>query len=155
LFPDGWNMSTDSLEIVLRAEVAASEDPKKVLLAAQNVLGSCIYRVEEGPDRIALRTNEKGCLQRVHDQLRDRHVRDAARRLLLKSLEGKRLTLLLNRQAAFAGIVAVVSSGEESPLGPLVLEVVTEDPQALVDWLTFYRPEEPRPRAHPSQQESP
>ena len=148
-------MSTDSLEIVLRADVAITEDPKKVLLAAQNVLGDCGIRFEESPDSIVLHASDKACLQKVHDQLRDRHVRDAARRLMLKSLEGEKLTLLLNRQAAFAGIIAVVSSAEESPLGPLVLEIVSKDPQAMIDWLTYYRTEEPRPRVHPSPQESP
>ena len=147
--------SAEHLNFVLRAEVAASEDSEKVLRAARNVLGECDYRLEQGRDAITISSSGRGCLQKIHDQLRDRHVRDAARRLLLKSLDGNRLRLLLNRQAAFVGIVAVVSTGEESPLGPLVLEMDSDDPQALIDWLTFYQTGEPRPPSRPSQQQSP
>lgn len=129
---------------MLRAEVSPSEDRAKVLLAARNVLGECSYDVEERDDSVVLRSSQLGCLQRMHDQLRDRHVRDAARRLLLKSIEGHQMRILLNRQAAFVGVIAAVSAAEESPLGPLVLELTYEKPEELLDWLTLYRAEELR-----------
>lgn len=141
-----------SLEIVLRGEVSATEDPDKVLVAARNVLGECAYTVERRPNSITLRSSGRGCLQRVHDQLRDRHVRDAARRLMLKSIEDDTMRLLLNRQAAFIGIIAAVSTGEESPLGPLELTIRTREPLAVLDWLTLYRAGEPERRARPSPQ---
>lgn len=94
-----------------------------------------------------MRSSERGCLQKMHDQFRDRHVRDAARRLLLKSMEGNRLRILFNRQAAFVGVIAAVSAGEESPVGPLVLELECEKPEELMDWLTLHRAAEPRAQA--------
>ena len=147
--------STERLSLVLRAEVAASEDAAKVLAAARNALGECDCQVEQRPNAVIISSSDRGCLQKIHDQLRDRHVRDAARRLLLKSSEGNHLRLLLNRQAAYVGIIAVVSTGEESPLGPLVLEMDSSDPQALIDWLTFYQTGESRQPSRPSQPRSP
>jgi uncharacterized protein len=88
---------------------------------------------------VMLRSSNLECLQKMRDQFRDRHVRDAARRLLLKSMDEGRLRILMNRQAAFVGIIAVVATGEESPLGPLVLELYSDEPQALIDWLTQRR----------------
>jgi predicted RNA binding protein with dsRBD fold (UPF0201 family) len=104
----------------------------------RQVLGDCDYTVDEGPTSIRLRSVSPRCLQKLHDQLRDRHVRDAARRLMLASLEGNVVPLKLNRQAAAVGVLALVSNAVESPLGPLNLEIESEEPQKLIDWLTAY-----------------
>jgi len=101
------------------------------------VLGECDYSVEAREKSITLRASSSRCLQRLHDQLRDRHVRDAARRLMLRLLEGDTLRLMLNRQAASAGVLALCTSATESPLGPLTLLVRSEEPQKLIDWLTY------------------
>ncbi|HUH99947.1 MAG TPA: hypothetical protein VLY65_02790, partial [Nitrososphaerales archaeon] len=61
-----------------------------------------------------------------------------ARRLMLASLEGNKLPLKLNRQAAAAGVLALCSNALESPLGPLNLVVETEAPSQLIDWLTAH-----------------
>jgi predicted RNA binding protein with dsRBD fold (UPF0201 family) len=124
--------------ITLRASIAPSEDPAKVLSAARNVLGDCAYQVEEGEGSITIRSSGRGCLQKLHDQLRDRHVRAAASRLLLRMSDDRRVTVLLNRQAAAVGTVALCTSGVESPLGPLVMEIRCESPEALIEWLTAH-----------------
>src|SRR2546430_9707542 len=89
----GWPRLAEGLErsagaplasrVELRASVAPSEDPQKVLAAMRQVLGDCDYTVEEGESSITLSSSSPRCLQKLHDQLRDRHVRDAARRLML------------------------------------------------------------------------
>jgi predicted RNA binding protein with dsRBD fold (UPF0201 family) len=124
--------------VELRATVSASEDPLKVLTAMRAVFGDCDYSVDESPTSIRLRSTSLRCLQKLHDQLRDRHVRDAARRLMLASLEGSVLPLKLNRQAAAAGVLALCSNAVESPLGPLNLEIETDAPEKLIDWLTAH-----------------
>ncbi len=77
-------------------------------------------------------------LSHLRDQLRDRHVRAAARRLLLYSIKGGRAELMLNRQAAVAGVVVVCGSPEESPLGPIYLRLESDNLPAAIDWLTAY-----------------
>jgi predicted RNA binding protein with dsRBD fold (UPF0201 family) len=104
----------------------------------RTVFGDCEYTVDEGGASIRMRSSSSRCLQRLHDQLRDRHVRDAARRLMLASLEGRVLPLKLNRQAAAAGVLALCSNAVESPLGPLNLEIETDAPEKLIDWLTAH-----------------
>jgi predicted RNA binding protein with dsRBD fold (UPF0201 family) len=56
---------------------------------------------------------------------------------LLEHQEGHSLRLLLNRQAAYVGIVALCSAEEQSPMGPLVLRIETPAPEKLIDWLTL------------------
>ncbi len=124
--------------VELRASISPSEDPQKVLAAMRQVFGDCEYSVEIGEYTVKLSASSSKCLERLHDQLRDRHVRAAARRLMLLSLAGNLLTLKLNRQAATAGVLALCSNAVESPLGPLLLEIESSSPQKLIDWLTAY-----------------
>lgn len=124
--------------VELRASVSPSEDPVKVLAAMRQVFGDCDYAIESSDKSVRLFSSSTSCLQKLHDQLRDRHVRDAARRLMLRLLEGDTLRLMLNRQAASAGVLALCTSATESPLGPLNLSVRSDDPQKLIDWLTSY-----------------
>ena len=53
-------------------------------------------------------------------------------------IDGRRVILLLNRQAATAGVVALCTSATESPLGPIVLEIECDKPETVIDWLTAH-----------------
>ena len=135
---DSGNSLALAERVELRASVSPSEDPQKVLAAMRQVFGDCEYSFEVKQFTIKLYSSSSKCLRRLHDQLRDRHVRAAARRLMEASLEGNLLTLKLNRQAATAGVLALCSNAVESPLGPLTLEVESSTPEKLIDWLTAY-----------------
>ncbi len=126
------------VEVELRATVSPSEDPSKVLAAMRNVFGECDYAVEQGPDSIRLRSTSSRCLQKLHDQLRDRRVRGAARKRFLLGRSGDSTTVMMNRQAAAAGVVALCDSEEESPLGPLNLTIASDDLDAVIQWLTDF-----------------
>jgi len=125
-----------SAKLVLEAKVSPSEDPAKVLQAMKNIVGEaqCDVATDSHSERLA--TEDPRALVRIRDQLRDRHVRAAARKqMLLKNL-GRSTSLMLNRQAATAGVVALCGSPEESPLGPIYLTLETEEVDAVIDWLT-------------------
>lgn len=126
------------VRIVLSGRVSPSEDTEKVLAAMRNVLGDCDYTVEPGKDEISLVSQDGGCLKKLRDQLRDRHVRAAARKLAEESRSGNSTTLMVNRQAAFAGVMALCGSEGESPLGPLYLRIESEELDKTIDWLTSY-----------------
>ena len=83
-------------------------------------------------------TDDPKALLRIRDQLRDRHVRSAARRRLLLNREDDSTSLMLNRQAATAGVLVVCGSPEESPLGPIYLTIESKRLDDVIDWLTSY-----------------
>jgi len=122
----------------MRATVHPTEDGSRVITAARNLLGSCPCAVEEREGEVVIRSSDVKCLLLIHDQLRDRHVRDAARRLMLVRRVGDDLNLLFNRQAAFRGVVALCASETESPLGPIVMDIRCERSDELIDWLTAH-----------------
>jgi predicted RNA binding protein with dsRBD fold (UPF0201 family) len=57
------------------------------------------------------------------------------RRMLLDNRASDSSWFLLNKQAATAGIAAVIEEEQESPLGPIRVAISCEELDALVDWL--------------------
>ena len=129
------------VRLALVASVAPSEDPAKVRAAMASVLGESAYAFEEGTKALRATSVDPKSIRKLHDQLRDRHVRGAARRLLLSGREGDTVTVMLNRQAAFGGVLALCGSAGESPLGPLYLTIESKQMDAVVKWLTAYESE--------------
>jgi hypothetical protein len=124
--------------VSLEATVSPSEDPAKIVSAMEDVLGGVSCTVRERENRILVESSADGCLDRLHDQLRDRQVRGAARRRFLSGRSGNKTTVMVNRQAATAGVVALCDSEEESPLGPIYLTIVSKKMDELILWLTDY-----------------
>lgn len=124
--------------LTVESAVAPSEDEAKVETAMMNVVGECATTVSRGRGSLRLVTRDPRCLARIRDQLRDRRVRAAARRLLLAGTRGRKATVMLNRQAAAVGVIALCSSEEESPLGPLYLTIESGRLDRLVEELTSY-----------------
>ncbi|MDG6997470.1 MAG: hypothetical protein JRN52_16265 [Nitrososphaerota archaeon] len=125
------------LEVLVEAQVKHTESKDKVAQAVSNLFKNGDLRVED--DRIFFVSENVECLRFLKDQLRDRHVRAAARRLLLSnSEEGTFQTyLLLNKQAATAGVAALCDDPSESALGPIVLRIRSEHLQDVIIWLTY------------------
>ena len=90
------------------------------------------------PGSARLVTKDLRALVHIRDQLRDRHVRTAARKQMLLNSSGRSTSLMLNRQAAAAGVIALCGSPEESPLGPIHMTLRAEKIGSAIDWLTSY-----------------
>lgn len=123
---------------VLQAAISPSEDPGKVAAALESVGGEGWPRGARTDSRVRLETENPRALVHIRDQLRDRHVRAAARRQMLVNAQGRSTSLMLNRQAASVGVVALCGSPEESPLGPIYLRMESDELEAAIDWLTAY-----------------
>jgi len=102
------------------------------------VIGSRPASVERDARSVKLVSEEGGALDLLRNQLRDRHVRGVARRLLLAKQKKGSTSLMLNRQAAAVGVVALCSAAEQSPLGPIYATIESERIGAVIDWLTAY-----------------
>jgi uncharacterized protein len=122
------------VEVRVIADVLPSEDPHKVAMAVSQVLGGT--EVPSGESRVEFASSDLGSLTRLRDQLRDRHVRAAARRALVNGREGDTSTVMLNRQAAATGVLVICGDPEESPLGPIYLNIRSKNLDAAIDWLT-------------------
>ena len=123
---------------MLKATISPSEDPDKVVGALEKILGQSVGDVSLGSRAARIATDDAKALLRIRDQLRDRHVRSAARRRLLLNRERNSTSLMLNRQAATMGVLVICGSPQESPLGPIYLTIESERLDDVIDWLTSY-----------------
>jgi predicted RNA binding protein with dsRBD fold (UPF0201 family) len=133
-----------NVKIYVEVEVNPTEDPDKVQVAVQKVLGPIQLDKIHSEDRAYLKGTAEGIEQLLAFQelLRKERIRDAARRVLLKGLDGNTVTFYLNKQVAYAGHISFSQPEGESPLGPIQVEVQCDNPRKLIDWLT---PKTPKP----------
>ena len=137
------------VHVTFEATISPSEDPVKVAGAVANVAAADRESVSAGAGGVRLVRDDQGALARLRDQLRDRHVRSVARRQFLVNGNGRKTSIMLNRQAAAAGVIAVCGSPDESPLGPIYLTISSPRLEEVVDWLTAHEGESPHPGRKP------
>jgi Uncharacterized protein conserved in archaea len=123
--------------VYVEAEVNPTEDEDKVRQAINNVVGNAEITVKPAVRGSTLTAEAKGqdALIKLRNILRNDRVRDAARRLLFKSIRGETISFYLNKQVAYAGHVSFCEETAESPLGPLRFRIETDNAQQLVEWL--------------------
>jgi predicted RNA binding protein with dsRBD fold (UPF0201 family) len=76
-------------------------------------------------------------LSQIQRHLKDQAMSAFARKILLKSvMDENHLRFYLNKQAAFMGVVHFCESKSESPLGPITVEIQSDDVKSVIDYVT-------------------
>ena len=127
----------DEVTVHVEAEINPTESEDKVKAAANNVLGNASITITSSHKGSILNAEAKGqdSLVKLRNLLRNDRIRDAARKLLFRSISGNKIIFCLNKQVAFVGHVSFSEETAESPLGPIRVIIETESPQQLIDWL--------------------
>ena len=123
--------------VYAEADVNPTEDEDKVKAAVNNVLGNASITIKPTHKGSTLTAEAKGqtSLIKLRNLLRQDRIRDAARKLLFKSIRGNEISFCLNKQVAFAGHVSFSEETAGSPLGPIRVTIETDNPRQLVEWL--------------------
>jgi predicted RNA binding protein with dsRBD fold (UPF0201 family) len=127
----------NDIDIHIETEINPTENSDKVKLAIENMFGSVEFEVQTEKRGGVLTARLKGSegLTKFYNLLRRERIRDAARTVLFRGLEGKTISFLLNKQVAYAGHVSFSEPTGESPLGPIKVEISCDNPKELIDWL--------------------
>jgi predicted RNA binding protein with dsRBD fold (UPF0201 family) len=125
------------IRITVEVDVNPTEDPDKVQVAVQKVLGDLHLEKVDAEDRARLVGSAEGIesLSAFHELLRRERILDAARRVLFSGLSGNTVTFCLNKQVAYVGHISFSRSEGESPLGPIHVRVQYDRPREVIDWL--------------------
>jgi len=127
-----------STNITADCLVNPTEDQSKVERALHNVFPAApINRTKLAEDVVKLEVVGTGLefLRTLRSLIKRERIRSAARRILLNGASGSQLRFHLNKQAAFVGRVSFCEPVGESPLGPISVQIETEDPMNVIDFL--------------------
>lgn len=128
----------DQVTVTVETEVNPTESEDKVRKSIENLFGrmEMQIKVERGVTALLANGRSRDNLTRLYNILRRERIRAAARKILLNGLDRNKIVFCLNKQVAYAGQISFSSDTAESPLGALKITIVSDDPRAVVDWLT-------------------
>lgn len=120
------------MEVRVKADIKPSEDPDKVFEGVKTLFPDLDYEFND--KELVGKGEGLEVLETFKNKLGIQSIRDSARRELNKAKKGDKLFFLLNRQAATVHKVSF--SDGDTPLGPIEIEIFSEDLDGLVDYLT-------------------
>jgi len=121
----------------VRSDLRPTEDLERVLKSIRNLFDIEHYDViDSSPYKeIVCESRKIESLLKFHQILRQDRILDTARKVMLSSMMGNRISLKLHKQSAYAGHVSFVTYDSESPLGPIRVVIVSDNLEKIVDWL--------------------
>lgn len=127
----------DEIIISITTEVRNTEKEENVKKAISNIFGEINPTINIGSNFKKLEVELKGkeALFRFRDLLKLDQIRTASRKALFKGIMEKRILFFLNKQVAFANHISFSEEASESPLGPIRIEIKSENPKSLINWL--------------------
>ncbi|HDM26960.1 MAG TPA: hypothetical protein ENG27_01435 [Candidatus Bathyarchaeota archaeon] len=128
----------NEVKIIAETPINPTEDPEKVRTAVENILPNAQYELKprnHGQTLIAKAWGREALIK-LKTLFRTERIRTAAKAQLMRGIEGKTLTFYLNKQAAYMNRISFSQPTAESPLGPIKLKILCDNPEALVNWLT-------------------
>jgi predicted RNA binding protein with dsRBD fold (UPF0201 family) len=123
--------------VFVETELYPTENEENVKAAVANFLDNAVITIMPSAKVNSLTAVAKGqeSLIKLRNMLRNDRIRDAARRFLFKSIRGNMISFCLNKQVAFAGHISFSEQTAESPLGPIRVNIETDNTEQLIDWL--------------------
>ena len=113
--------------------INTSEDIDKVRASLSNVLIDMDEKLT-GDSLVAISNNYES-LTKIYETMRSRKTKSAYRRHLMRNMTENSTWFYLNRQTAFANVVALCDEEDQSPLGPIKVVLHSKNIEDVIDWL--------------------
>ncbi len=113
-----------------------SEDIDKIRTAVSNVLIDMDEKIV-GNSLIA-NSNNYESLSKIYEIIRAKNIKKVYRRNLRQNIVDDSTWFYLNKQAAFANVIALCDEDDLSPLGPIKIVLQSKNIRDVVDWLVPY-----------------
>jgi len=113
--------------------INASEDINKVRTAISNALTDMDEKITG--DSLVANSNNYESLTKIYETMRSRRSKSAYRRHLMRNMANDSTWFYLNKQAAFANVIALCDEAGESPLGPIKVVLHSKNIEDVIDWL--------------------
>jgi predicted RNA binding protein with dsRBD fold (UPF0201 family) len=123
--------------VFVETEIYPTESEENVRTSITSFLDNTAITVKSVAKGSTLTAVAKGqeSLIKLRNMLRNDRIRDAARRFLFKSIRGNMISFCLNKQVAFSGHISFSEQTAESPLGPIRVNIETDNAEQFINWL--------------------
>ena len=120
-------------KISVYCNINESEDVNKVKTAISNILTD----MDETTDDSSFVANSSNyeSLTKIYETMRTRKTKTAYRRHLMRNMTEDSTWFYLNKQAAFADVIALCDEEDQSPLGPIEVVLHSKNIEDVIDWL--------------------
>lgn len=130
-------------QITIRTPLLGTEDPLLIRQALSTIIDPVDVELKKSTAKtdfpiyqVIGRYDSIRNLKPLYHQLRNQRIIESARSILRRSIRNNLLVLYFHKQAAVSGQIHFCSEFNESPLGPITLEIQHEDFDWFINWLT-------------------
>jgi predicted RNA binding protein with dsRBD fold (UPF0201 family) len=120
------------LEIIVQVYVNPSEELEKVTTAIKNIFPGFNFLLKD--NKLYFSTEKLEILKKIKEQIRSRSTLAVLKKFLYNNQSMNTTWFLLNKQAAFSGVVVIVEEENESPLGPIKITIKNQDTEEIIKW---------------------
>ena len=113
-----------------------SEDIDKIRTAVSNVLIDMDEKIV-GNSLIA-NSNNYETMSKIYEIIRAKNIKKVYRRNLRQNIVDDSTWFYLNKQAAFANVIALCDEDNQSPLGPIKIVLQSKNIRDVIDWFVPY-----------------
>ena len=120
-------------KISIYCTINESEDTNKVRTAVSNILTDIDEKITD--NSLVANSNNYESLTKIYETMRTRKTKTAYRRHLMRNMTEDSTWFYLNKQAAFANVIALCDEEDQSPLGPIEVVLHSKNIEDVIDWL--------------------
>lgn len=112
-----------------------SEEPSRVIKCIINTINGGSPEINEEGNLAMVKTEGLHALHHIRVGVKARFSAGVLRRLFEYNRSNNKTWFLLNKQAAYSGVIAIVESSVESSLGPIMVTITSRDLDRVLEWL--------------------
>jgi uncharacterized protein len=126
-----------NFEVYVAAEtmINPSEEPSRVIKCLINTVNGGSPEINEEGNLAMVNTEGLHALHHIKVGVKSRFSAGVLRRLVEYNRSNNKTWFLLNKQAAYSGVIAIVESSVESSLGPIMVTITSKDLDRVLEWL--------------------
>tara|TARA_B100000029_G_scaffold324890_1_gene317356 strand:+ start:82838 stop:83239 length:402 start_codon:yes stop_codon:yes gene_type:complete len=122
---------SNDIEINIKSRLNKTENVETVLNAIENIMK---IECEISDSDIIGSTKDYNKLKNLYNAFRNKQTTHIARKVLFRNSKNNSSRILFNKQAAVVNSIVICEKTNESPLGPILMEIKTEDIEEFIDW---------------------
>jgi predicted RNA binding protein with dsRBD fold (UPF0201 family) len=124
--------NVSNLVISVQTYVNPSEESEKVFFSIKNIFPDSKFIVKDNKVYFSFEKFDE--LKKIKEQVKSRSTLAVLKKVLYNNQKLNTTFFLLNKQAAYSGVVAIVEEEEESPLGPIKITIKNQDIEEIIRW---------------------